>query len=100
LLKQGLQTGVEKAGKNIREAGELQKQEEKPQSESAYGVDKIEAAAKSTAGNAYIMGRKLAQKQKNVKKIQENTIASEPKPPNESVSETANCDETALSVWM
>ncbi len=90
-----MQTGVEKAGKNIREAGELQKHEEKPQSESAYGVGKTEAAAKSAAGNAYIMGRKLAQKQKNVKKIQENTIASEPKPPNESVSETANCDETA-----
>ena len=64
-----MQDGIEKTGKNIREAGELLRQEEKPQYKAAYGVYKTEAAAKSIACNAYAMGRKLAFRQKTQRKF-------------------------------
>ncbi len=90
-MPRGLQTGFEKAGKNIREAGELPRQEEKPQYEAAYGVDKTEAAAKSTVSNAYAMGRKLAQKQRQSKQVQQPENVCEPT--GESISEASNCRE-------
>lgn len=89
MLHRGLQDGIEKAGKNIREAGEQPRQEEKPQYESAYGVDKTEAAAKSAASNAYAMGRKLAQKQRNSEQVQQPESVCEPA--GESISEVPNC---------
>ncbi len=94
-----MQTGVEKAGKNIREAGELQKHEEKPQSESAYGVGKTEAAAKSAADNAYAMGRKLALRQRKAKKIQDWTIASKPEQPNENIPKKQKCDKATSASY-
>lgn len=90
-MHQGLQSGIEKAGKNIREAGELPGQEEKPQYEATYGVDKTEAAAKSIANNAYAMGRKLAQKQRHSKQVQQPESVSDLV--DESISEAPNCRE-------
>ena len=99
LLHRGLQKGIEKAGKNIREAVELPKQEEKLQSESAYAVDKTEAAAKSVASNTYAMGRKLAFRQKNSKKIQQPKNIPEAEPPGENIPKTANCDEATSASY-
>lgn len=93
MLHRGLQDGVEKAGKNIREAEEVPRQEEKPQYEAAYGVDKTEAAAKSAVCHAYAMGRKLAQKQRCLQKIQQSESVSDPA--GESISEAPNCSNLA-----
>ncbi len=91
MLHKGLQYSIEKAGKNIREAGERPGQEEKPQYEAAYGVDKTEAAAKLAVGNAYAMGRKLAQKQRQSKQVQQPESVCNLA--GESISESPNCSE-------
>lgn len=60
LVKQGLQDGIERVGQNIRKAGQIERQEDKQDDQSAYGVNKTEAAAGASAQAAYVLGRKLA----------------------------------------
>ena len=46
----------------------LDKQEKKSEDQSVYGINQIEAAAGTAAHAAYVLGRKLAQKQKEIKR--------------------------------
>ena len=70
MVQCGLESGIERIGQNIREAGMLDKQEKKSEDQSVYGINQIEAAAGTAAHAAYVLGRKLAQKQKEIKKLQ------------------------------
>ena len=47
----------------------LDKQEKKSEDQSVYGINQTEAAAGTAAHAAYVLGRKLAQKQKEIKKL-------------------------------
>ena len=60
LIQRGLSSGAERIGQNIREAGRLEKQENKSESQPTYGVNKTEAAASVAARNAYAIGKKKA----------------------------------------
>ena len=73
-------------GKAARAAAARPRPEDKPQSDGAYGVNQT----KTAASNTYAMGRKLAQKQKNSKKIQQSKNSLKAEQFNENVPKTQN----------
>ena len=87
-----MQDGVERVGQNIWEAGQIERQEDKQDGQSAYGVNKTEAAAGASAQAAYVLGRKLAQKHERLKKLES---ISEADPLNEISPETLSHNEAA-----
>ncbi len=90
-----MESGIERIGQNIREAGMLDKQEKKSEDQSVYGINQTEAAAGTAAHAAYVFGRKLAQKQKEIKKLKHPKSISEIEPLNEIVPETPDINEVA-----
>ena len=58
-----MESCIERIGQNIREAGMLDKRGEKSENQSDYGIKQTEAAAGTAAHTAYVLGRKMAEKQ-------------------------------------
>ncbi len=67
-----MESGIERVGQNIREAGMLDKQEEKSENQSDYGMNQTEAAAGTAAHAVEPFPQKRTEKQ--MKKRNKNKI--------------------------
>jgi len=77
LVQRGLSDGAERVGQNIREDGELSDQEEQPENQPAYAVNRTEATAVAAARTAYVLGRKMAEQKLKQKKEQQPEATGE-----------------------
>ncbi len=71
-----MESGIERVGQNIREAGMLDKRGEKSENQSDYGIKQTEAATGTAAHAVYVLGRKMAEKQSKLSPSPKNVQKS------------------------